>query len=61
MLCRAPDEFNFHIRLGGFLYERKKKLFQLRPTAGNSTVDFDELFRAASEIAVAKENCVRKQ
>ena len=36
----------------------KIKLFQIRPTAGNSTVDFDELVRAASEIAVAKENCL---
>ena len=36
----------------------KEKLFQIRPTAGNSTVDFDELVRAASEIAVAKENCL---
>ena len=32
-------------------------MFQIRPTPGNSTVDFDELVRAASEIAVAKENC----
>ena len=36
----------------------KEKLFQIRPTAGNSTVDFDELVRAASEIAVTKENCL---
>ena len=35
-----------------------KKLFQICPTACNSTVDFDELVRAASEIAVAKENCL---
>ena len=36
----------------------KEKLFQIRPTAGNSTVDFDELVKAASEIQQAKDNCL---
>ena len=36
----------------------KEKLFQIRPTAGNSTVDFDELVKAASETQQAKDNCL---
>ena len=36
----------------------KEKLFQILPATGKSTVDFEELVRAASEIAVAKENCL---
>ena len=36
----------------------KEKLFQIRPTAGNSTVEFDVLVKAASEIQQAKDNCL---
>ena len=36
----------------------REKLFQIRPATGKSTVDFEELVRAASEIAVAKDNCL---
>ena len=36
----------------------KEKLFQIRPTAGNSTVDFDVLVKSASEIQQAKDNCL---
>ena len=36
----------------------KEKLFQIQPKAGNSTVEFDELVRAASEIQQAKDNCL---
>ena len=33
-------------------------MFQIRPTAGNSTVEFDVLVKAASEIQQAKYNCL---
>ena len=36
----------------------KEKLFQIRPTEGNSTVEFDVLVKAASEIQQAKDNCL---
>ena len=35
----------------------KEKLFQLKPTGNNSTVAFDVLVKAASEIQEAKDNC----
>ena len=35
----------------------KEKLFQIRPTGDNSTVAFDVLVKAASEIQQAKDNC----
>ena len=33
-------------------------MFQIQPTAGNSTVEFDVLVKAASEIQQAKDNCL---
>ena len=33
-------------------------MFQIRPTEGNSTVEFDVLVKAASEIQQAKDNCL---
>ena len=36
----------------------KDKLFQIRPTEGNSTVEFDVLVKGASEIQQAKDNCL---
>ena len=36
----------------------REKLFQIRPTEGNSTVEFDVLVKAASEIQQAKDNCL---
>ena len=36
----------------------KEKLFQIRPTGDNSTVAFDVLVKAASEIQQAKDNCL---
>ena len=36
----------------------KEKLFQLQPKKNKTTVEFDELVRAASEIQQAKENCL---
>ena len=36
---------------------RKEKLFQLKPEGDNSTVAFDVLVKAASEIQEAKDNC----
>ena len=36
----------------------REKLYQIRPATGKSTVDFEELVRAAGEIAVAKDNCL---
>ena len=36
----------------------KEKLFQIQPKEGNSTVEFDVLVKAASEIQQAKDNCL---
>ena len=36
----------------------KEKLFQIQPETGNSTVEFDKLVQAASEIQQAKDNCL---
>ena len=36
----------------------KEKLFQIPAKAGKSTVEFEELVRAASEIQQAKDNCL---
>ena len=36
----------------------KEKLFQIQPKENNSTVEFDVLVRAASEIQQAKDNCL---
>ena len=35
-----------------------EKLFQIRPTEGNSTAEFHVLVKAASEIQQAKDNCL---
>ena len=39
----------------------REKLFKICPATGKSTVDFEELVRAASEIAVAKDNCLESE
>ena len=36
----------------------QEKLFEIWPTAGNLTVEFDVLVKAASEIQQAKDNCL---
>jgi hypothetical protein len=36
----------------------KEKLFQIPAKEGKSTVDFEDLVRAASEIQQAKDNCL---
>ena len=36
----------------------REKLFQIRPSEGDSTVRFDVLVKAASEIQQAKDNCL---
>ena len=36
----------------------RENLFQLQPKEGKTTVEFDVLIRAASEIQQAKDNCL---
>ena len=53
----APDLMSSIFILGLEDSYTREKLFQMRPKAGKSTVEFDKLVKAASEIATAKENC----
>ena len=54
----APDLMSSIFILGLSDTYTKEKLFQLQPKAGKRTVEFDELVRAAPEIAQAKGNCL---
>ena len=38
-----------------------EQLFQLRPDPWKTTVEFEKLVRAASEIATAKDNCAEAE
>ena len=53
----APDLVSSIFILGLEDSYTREKLFQMRPQAGKSTVEYDDLVKAASEIATAKENC----
>lgn len=39
----------------------REQLFQLRPDLWKTTVEFEKLVRAASEIAMAKDNCAEAE
>ena len=57
---KDPERYEAQIRqfiLGLKDSYTEEKLFQIRPTAGN-TVDFDVLVKSASEIQQAKDNCI---
>ena len=53
----GPDLMSSIFILGLEDVYMRKQLFHLRPKAGKTTVDFDKLVRAASEIATPKDNC----
>ena len=54
----APDLMSSIFIIGLCDPYTKEKLFQLQPKKGKTTVEFDELVRAASEIQQAKDNCL---
>ena len=40
---------------------KREQLFQLRPDLWKTTVEFEKLVRAASEIATAKDDCAEAE